>query len=187
MLDTERENRNISFLSITRKMTYDKPSTPFTVRTHQAGDMGFITHRHAIIYEKQYNFNSRFESLVSRITADFLDNFNPAKERCWIAEKDGEFLGCIMLVCDKKPKSAKLRLLMVEENARGLGVGTTLIQTCLDFAREAGYEQVDLWTQSVLEGARRLYARAGFKLVETQPPHSDWGVDLVGELWSLTL
>lgn len=91
-----------------------------------------------------------------------------------------------MLVSDKKPKTAKLRLLMVEETARGLGVGTALIQACIDFANNAGYEHIDLWTQSVLEGARRLYAKAGFKMIETQP-HSDWGVDLVGEFWSLKL
>ncbi|CEF84416.1 hypothetical protein FGSG_09067 [Fusarium graminearum PH-1] len=168
-------------------MTYDTPSTKqFNLRTHRPGDMGYITHRHAVIYENQYNFDSRFESLISRITADFLDNYNPDLERCWIAENNGQFLGCIMLVSDKKPKTAKLRLLMVEETARGLGVGTALIQACIDFATNAGYEHIDLWTQSVLEGARRLYAKAGFKMIETQP-HNDWGVDLVGEFWSLKL
>ncbi|OBS20052.1 hypothetical protein FPOA_11773 [Fusarium poae] len=168
-------------------MTSGKPSEKhFTLRTHRTGDMGYITHRHAIIYEKQYNFDTRFEPLISRITADFLDNFNPNLERCWIAENNGEFLGCIMLVQDKKPKTAKLRLLIVEESARGLGVGTALIQACIDFAKEAGYEQVDLWTHNVLEGARRLYAKAGFKMIEAKP-HSDWGVDLIGEFWSLKL
>lgn len=168
-------------------MTGDKSSTkPFILRTHRPGDMGYITYRHGEIYANEYNFDSRFESLVSRITADFLDNLNPDLERCWIAEKDGEFLGCIMLVCDKKPKTAKLRLLLVEESARGLGVGSSLIQACIDFARKAGYEHVDLWTQSALEGARRLYARAGFSMTETQP-HNDWGVDVIGEFWSLKL
>ncbi|CAG7561888.1 unnamed protein product [Fusarium equiseti] len=167
-------------------MTFSKPTKSFTLRTHQPGDMGYITHRHGAIYAKEYNFDYRCESLVSRITADFLDNFNPALERCWIAEKDGQFLGSIMLVQDKKPKTAKLRLLLVEESARGLGVGTALIQACIDFAREAGYERVDLWTQSILEGARRLYKKAGFELIETQP-HCDWGVDVVGEFWSMKL
>ncbi|RBR20076.1 uncharacterized protein FIESC28_05355 [Fusarium coffeatum] len=167
-------------------MTYDKPTKSFTLRTHQPGDMDYITHRHGAIYAKEYNFDYRFESLISRITADFLDNFNPALERCWIAEKDGEFLGSIMLVQDKKPKTAKLRLLLVEESARGLGVGTALIQACIDFAREVGYEGIDLWTQSKLEGARRLYAKAGFEMVETQA-HCDWGVDVMGEFWTMKL
>lgn len=167
-------------------MTYDKSTRAFTLRTHQPGDMGYITHRHGTIYAKEYNFDYRFESLILRITADFLDNFNPNLERCWIAEKDGEFLGSIMLVQDVKPKTAKLRLLLVEESARGLGVGTALIQACIDFAREVGYESVDLWTQSILEGARRLYKKAGFERIETQP-HRDWGVDLVGEFWSMKL
>ncbi|KAH7179076.1 acyl-CoA N-acyltransferase [Fusarium flagelliforme] len=167
-------------------MTNDKPIKSFTLRTHQPGDMGYITYRHGKVYAKEYNFNSRFESLVSRITADFLDNFNPDLERCWIAEKDGQFLGSIMLVQEKKPKTAKLRLLLVEESARGLGVGTALIQACIDFAREAGYESVGLWTQSMLVGARRLYKKAGFELVKTEP-QCDWGVDAVGEFWSMNL
>ncbi|RGP80772.1 acetyltransferase [Fusarium longipes] len=167
-------------------MTYSKSTKPFTLRSHQPGDMGYITYRHGVNYTKQFNFNSKFESLVSRITADFIDNFNPAKERCWIAEKDGVWLGSIMLVCDTKPNSAKIRLLLVEEQARGLGVGTALVQACIDFAREAGYEHVNLWTQSLLEGARRIYTKAGFRMIETKP-HSDWGVDLVGEFWSMEL
>ncbi|KAF4435196.1 hypothetical protein F53441_13551 [Fusarium austroafricanum] len=167
-------------------MTRDSSLPSFTLRSHRPGDMGYITYRHGAIYAKEYGFNDRFESLIGRITADFLDNFKPDLEGCWIAEKDGEFLGCIMLVRDKKPKTSKLRLLLVEETARGLGVGSALIQKCIDFSRQAGYEHIDLWTQSVLVGARRLYARAGFKLAETQE-HSDFGVPLTGEFWTMKL
>ncbi|KAF5001219.1 hypothetical protein FGRMN_1162 [Fusarium graminum] len=167
-------------------MTTDNNSEPFILRSHRPGDMGYITYRHSEIYDKEYGFDHRFESLLSRITADFLDNYQPTLEHCWVAEKDARFLGCVMLVQDKKPKTAKLRLLLVEESARGLGVATSLIQACIDFARQVGYTHIDLWTQSILEGARRLYSRAGFQLIETQP-HRDWGVDVVGEFWSLKL
>lgn len=167
-------------------MTRNASIPSFTLRSHQPGDMGYITYRHGTVYAKEYGFDHRFESLVARITADFLDNYKPDLEGCWIAEKDGAFLGCIMLVEDKKPKTAKLRLLLVDKKARGLGVGSALIQKCIDFSREAGYERIDLWTQSVLEGARRLYSRAGFKIVETKN-HEDWGVSLTGEYWTLKL
>ncbi|KAM5341198.1 hypothetical protein ACJ41O_015307 [Fusarium nematophilum] len=159
-----------------------------TLRTHRPGDMGLITSRHGVIYcGSEYGFDQRFEALIARITADFIDNFDPKLERCWIAERGGEFLGCIMLIRDPQHENAaKLRLLLVEENARGLGVGTRLIQQCIDFSREAGYSCINLWTQSMLEGARRLYKRAGFKLVKTED-HESWGAKLTGEMWQLKL
>ncbi|KAF4966705.1 hypothetical protein FSARC_5649 [Fusarium sarcochroum] len=164
----------------------DSVSKPLILRTHRPGDIGYITYRHGEFYAREHGFSDSFESLVSRIGADFLDNLQPNLDRCWIAEKNGAFLGCVMLVQDKKPDTAKLRLLFVDDNARGLGVGTRLIQECINFAREAGYTHIDLWTQSVLEGARRLYSKAGFKMVETKV-HHDWGVRLVGEFWTLKL
>jgi GNAT superfamily N-acetyltransferase len=150
--------------------------------------MGLITQRHAIIYSiEPYNWDQRFEALVARITADFIDNYNPAKEQCWIAEKTGNFLGCVMLVQDPDNKDfAKLRLLLVEEEARGMGVATRLISECIQFAREAGYQSVVLWTQSILEGARRLYTRAGFSLIEWEE-HESFGHVLIGEKWRLDL
>ncbi|UPK94730.1 hypothetical protein LCI18_005665 [Fusarium solani-melongenae] len=167
-------------------MTSLHPSSQVIIRTHRPGDMGLITHRHGILYSKEYGFDQRFEALVARITADFIDNLQPNLERCWIAEKDDEFLGCIMLVHDKQPGVAKLRLLLVEEKARGLGVGSSLIQQCITFAKEAGYTRINLWTQSMLEGARRLYAKAGFKLVEKED-HDSWGVKMTGEMWQMDL
>ncbi|KAF4470749.1 acetyltransferase [Fusarium albosuccineum] len=159
---------------------------PFTIRTHQSGDLGLITQRHGIFYAKEYGFDQRFEALIARITADFIDNLQPNLERCWIAERDGEFLGCVMLVQDKQPNAAKLRLLFVEDNARGLGVGTSLVQQCINFAREAGYTCINLWTQSMLKGARRIYSKAGFELVQTEN-HESWGVKMTGEMWHLGL
>ncbi|KAM0082341.1 hypothetical protein ACKRZS_005500 [Fusarium odoratissimum] len=162
-------------------------SKSFILRSHRPGDMGYITYRHGEIYAKEHGYDARFESLVSRITAEFLDNLQPNLDRCWIAEKDGVFLGCIMLVHDKKPKTAKLRLFLVEESARGFGVGTGLIQECIKFAREAGYAYIDLWTESNLEGARRLYSRAGFNMVRTEN-YDDWGVELCfAKLWWVRL
>lgn len=150
--------------------------------------MGLITYRHAVIYgSKPYHWGHRFEARVGRITADFIENFKPENERCWIAERNGEFLGCIMIVQDTENKNvAKLRLLLVEEAARGMGVATRLIKECIDFAREAGYEAIVLWTQSILEGARRLYKQAGFQLVESEE-HASFGHPLVGEKWRLDL
>lgn len=164
----------------------DSAPKPFALRTHRPGDMGYITHRHGACYAKEYGFNMGFEALVARITADFIDNFDLSLDRCWIAEKNGQFLGCIMLVHDQKPDTAKLRLLFVEDNARGLGVGTKLIDACINFARGAGYACINLWTQSNLEGARRLYSKAGFRLIKTEA-HNSWGAELSGEFWQLRL
>ncbi|KAL0942021.1 HTH-type DNA-binding domain-containing acetyltransferase YbfA [Colletotrichum truncatum] len=158
-----------------------------TIRNHRPGDMGFITSRHGAIYAKEYGYGYHFEAMVGRITADFLENFEPAAERCWIAEKDGQFLGCIMLVKDRKsPGRAKLRCFLVEESARGLGLGTQLVGLCLDFAREVGYERIALRTDSHLGGARRLYTKAGFKMVLVEE-HQDWGERRSGEDWELKL
>lgn len=157
------------------------------IRTHGPGDIGWIVSRHGALYAEQYGWDQRFESLVARISADFIDYYDPDSDRCWIAEKDGERVGSIMLVRDRENSEiAKLRLLLVEPNARGLGVGRRLIQQCVDFSKQAGYKRIVLWTQSILESARRLYKAAGFHLV-AEEEHQSFGVSLTGENWQLDL
>ncbi|KAJ6133976.1 acetyltransferase [Penicillium sp. IBT 18751x] len=162
-------------------------SRSFTMRTHRPGDIGFITHRHGILYHEEFGWDEHFEALVARIAADFIDQLDPALERCWIAEREGQFLGCIMLVKDRpQEKTAKLRLLLVEPSARGLGVGRGLVRQCTEFAKEVGYEKIVLWTQSTLVTARRIYKNEGYQLTKTEE-HSTFGVKLTGELWELKL
>lgn len=162
-----------------------QPATPAVrLRTHRAGDMGWIIQRHGALYEKEYAFNSEFEALVAEICAKFLREFDATKERCWIAELGDEPVGTIMLV--RGPDGlAKLRLLLVEDSARGHGVGRMLVHECVSFAREAGYKGVTLWTQSNLFAARKLYTAAGFKLDKSEP-HTSFGQSLIGETWTLT-
>ena len=163
-----------------------EPRTPYILRSHQSGDMGWVVHRHGVLYAQEYGYDERFEALVAEIAAKFIQHFDPRRERCWIAERDGEIAGSVFLV--KKSKSvAKLRLLLVEPSARGLGIGQRLVAECVRFARQAGYRKIVLWTQSELPAARHIYQQAGFRLMEKKP-HRDWGRDdLVSEIWELTL
>jgi len=163
-----------------------EPKTPYIVRSHQPGDMGWVVHRHGVLYAQEYGYDEHFEALVAEIAAKFIQRLDPKRERCWIAEKDGEMVGSVFLV--KKSKTvAKLRLLLVEPSARGLGLGKRLVDECVRFARQVGYRKMVLWTQSELPAARHVYEQAGFRLVQ-EKPHRSWGRDdLVSQVWELKL
>ncbi|KAA6458615.1 GNAT family N-acetyltransferase [Acidobacteria bacterium AB60] len=162
-------------------------TSPVALRTHRPGDMGAIVQMEGAGYVEQFGWNGDFEGLVARITADFLDRYDPSCERCWIAERDGVHLGHIFLVKHPdQPGVAKLRLLYVDPVARGLGIGQKLVNECVQFARSCGYKKITLWTQSILSSAHRLYQAAGFRLVKEEPHHS-FGNDLTGQTWELEL
>ncbi|HEX9373082.1 MAG TPA: bifunctional helix-turn-helix transcriptional regulator/GNAT family N-acetyltransferase [Roseiflexaceae bacterium] len=157
----------------------------YVLRPPRAGDMGWVVQRHGVLYAQEYGYDEHFEALVATIVAKFVAHFDARRERCWIAERDGEPVGCIFLVKSSK-RIGKLRLFLVEPTVRGVGIGARLIEECVRFARSAGYRRIRLWTQSELLAARRLYARAGFRLIAEEPHHS-WSKDLVSETWELKL
>lgn len=159
---------------------------PYLLRGHQPGDMGWVTYRHGVLYAQEYGYDARFEALVAKIVGEFIEQLDPARERCWIAEKDGEIAGAVFLV-KKSAAVAKLRLLYVEPAARGMGIGERLISECIRFARQARYRRITLWTQSELDAARHLYEKAGFQRTAEEPHHSFGRDDLVAETWELAL
>ena len=155
------------------------------LRSHRPGDLGWVVERHGALYAEEYGWDERFEALVAGIVARFVKHFDAARERCWIAEIDGERVGAVFVVKQSR-STAKLRLLIVEPAARGRGLGRRLVEECIAFARAKGYRKLALWTQSNLAAARAIYKRCGFRLVRKER-HSSFGYDLVGEFWQLAL
>lgn len=186
-LSTEDQHRVVEAMGTIEKLlgAPSERKVPYILRLHQPGDMGWVVHRHGVLYAEEYGWDEQFEALVADIVAKFIQHYNPKRERCWIAEKDGENIGSVFLV-QSSDTVAKLRLLLVEPKARGLGIGTRLVNECVRFARHVGYEKIVLWTNSVLVAARHIYAKSGFCLVKEEPHHS-FGHDLIGETWELTL
>jgi DNA-binding MarR family transcriptional regulator/GNAT superfamily N-acetyltransferase len=185
---TEEEQRQMvgSMQRIERLLRLENPaSEPFLLRPHQPGDMGWVIHRHGVLYAQEYGWDERFEALVAQIAAEFIQNFDPKCERCWIAERDGEIVGSVFMV-KKDEQTAKLRLLWVEPKVRGLGLGKRLVDECIRFARQVGYQRITLWTQSNLTAARHIYEDAGFQLV-SQQKHKSFGKELVAETWEKNL
>jgi DNA-binding MarR family transcriptional regulator/GNAT superfamily N-acetyltransferase len=170
-----------------RSLLGDKPEpkAPYLLRQHQPGDMGWIVHRQAMLYAEEYGWDGTYEALAAEIVAHFIKNYDPKRERCWIAEKDGARVGAVF-VAKASDEVAKLRLLHVEREARGLGIGKRLVEECIRFARQAGYQKITLWTQSILHAARRIYEQAGFRVVHKEQHHS-FGKNLTAETWELDL
>jgi DNA-binding MarR family transcriptional regulator/GNAT superfamily N-acetyltransferase len=191
-LDSTQQKQIVSAMSAIETLLTDASaakadaSPAYALREPRAGDLGWIVSRHAELYLQEYGWAAPFEGLCAQIAADFVNNFDPERERCWIAEMNGENVGCVMLVKDEQPNVARLRLLLVDPKARGLGLGARLVDECVRFARTKGYAKVTLWTHSVLAAARHVYEGAGFKLTSSEPRKS-WGKDVVAEFWDLEL
>ncbi|MDB4968888.1 MAG: MarR family transcriptional regulator [Myxococcales bacterium] len=163
----------------------DAATTELVLRPPRPGDLGWVVQRHGALYAEEYRWNAEFEALVAGIVARFAHKHDATRERCWIAERDGQNAGCVFVVAKSK-LVAQLRLLLVEPSARGHGLGARLIDECVRFARDAGYRELTLWTNSVLHAARRLYERGGFTLVAEEGHHS-FGTTLMGQSWSRRL
>jgi DNA-binding MarR family transcriptional regulator/GNAT superfamily N-acetyltransferase len=183
------ERRRVLDAMTTIRRTLDRDASeggePFTLREQKPGDIGWIVHRHGALYADEYGYDERFEALVAEIVARFVQKRDRKRERCWIAERDGQIVGTIFVVAKSKT-TAQLRLLLVEPSARGLGLGSRLVDEVVCFSREAGYKRIDLWTQSELAAARRLYEAAGFKRVSSER-HTMFGNPTTAEYWRLVL
>jgi DNA-binding MarR family transcriptional regulator/GNAT superfamily N-acetyltransferase len=164
---------------------HPEQAVPYRLRPHRAGDIGWVIQRHGALYAQEYGWDEQFEALVAEIMAKFIRQYDAKRERCWIAELDGENVGSVFCVKESEAV-AKLRLLLVEPRARGLGIGKGLVEECVRFARNVGYRKLTLWTNDVLHAARRIYEQTGFRLVHQEQHHS-FGHDLVGQTWDLDL
>lgn len=184
-LTPDRRARLVASLDTAEALLDDPPPAELRIRAHQPGDLGWIVHRQAVLYSREYGWDAGFEALVADIASRFLTQHDPAREGCWLAERDGAILGSVMLVSESETVG-KLRLLYVEQAARGGGVGAKLVTHCIERARAAGYRRLKLWTNDVLVAARRIYQSAGFTLIEREP-HRSFGHDLVGEVWEKAL
>ncbi|HKC13837.1 MAG TPA: helix-turn-helix domain-containing GNAT family N-acetyltransferase [Vicinamibacteria bacterium] len=186
-LQPRAQSRLIEAMEIIQELLGARPDrrSPFLLRPHQPGDMGWVVNRHGVLYAQEYGWDEQFEAIVASIVAKFIQNYDAKRERCWIAEKDGEPVGSVFLV-SKSKRVAQLRLLLVEPRARGLGIGEQLVFECLRFARQVGYRRMTLWTNAGLDAARHIYEKMGFRLVDETKHHS-FGHDLIGQIWELTL
>jgi DNA-binding MarR family transcriptional regulator/GNAT superfamily N-acetyltransferase len=183
--DEERRRLLEAMRVITGILTSSPPPRGYLIREPQAGDMGWVVQRHGAVYAEEYGWDASFEALVARLVADYLDNRDPAAEAAWIAEVDGTRAGCVFCL-RRDAATAQLRMLLVEPWARGLGIGSRLVDEVLRFARRAGYSKITLWTNDVLADARRVYERAGFTL-DDESRHHSFGHDLTGQNWSRAL
>jgi DNA-binding MarR family transcriptional regulator/GNAT superfamily N-acetyltransferase len=184
-LAPERRGRLVESMRSIQRILSGKPTPAYTLRPHRPGDIGWVIHRHGVLYFEEYGWDERFEALVAEIAAKFVQNFDAARERCWIAERDSAIVGSVFLVRESD-EVARLRLLLVEPSARGLGLGGRLVRECIDFARSAAYRRITLWTQADLLAARHIYEKAGFRLASVEK-HNHFGPELDGEMWDLTL
>jgi len=187
-LSPAQQQRVVSAMTDIRSLLAPDEETagpPYTIRSHRPGDMGWITYRHGVLYWKEYGWDERFEAIVARVVADFIDNFDPEREHCWVAERRGEIVGSIFVVAKSKTV-AKLRLLLVEPSARGLGIGSRLVDEVIRFSRKAGYKRIELWTHPELISARKIYKAAGFELI-AEEMHQLFGKPLRAETWAMTL
>lgn len=183
--ETAQRRLVASVREITQVLTDAPQPRSYLLRAPRPGDLGWVVERQAAGYAAEYGWDDTYEALVARLIADYVDHRDPAREAAWIAEADGERVGSVFCV-RKSDTVAQLRLLYVDPAARGLGIGSRLVEECLRFARSAGYTEMMLWTNSVLAGARRIYQRAGFALRDEEP-HRSFGQDLVGQVWSRPL
>jgi DNA-binding MarR family transcriptional regulator/GNAT superfamily N-acetyltransferase len=164
-----------------------QPPVPYLIRSHRAGDIGWMISRHGALYAAEYQWDATFEALAAKIAGAFLEHFDSSCEHCWIAERDGVNVGSVFVVKHPdRPGVAKLRMLLVEPSARGLGIGRRLVDECLNFARTHAYHTMSLWTNSILHSARKIYVDAGFQLVH-EAPHRSFGADLVEQVWERAL